>query len=191
MYDGMILFIFDLFPEKGHGTVEMMERQTLHPVDDVLPMPPVAGPVGTGGEEPVQDRQENGSFYIEAELPPGEKTMKYPVHPHLFPEPLEDEGRSDLLRLGTEAVIPVGQYEKCLLGEAGKGTGEGFYLTFGPQLVHASHGGDDPLPALLIFPAVLYNLKVFVGAGFLDSGKQGRLLFMTPSIYRIYPMLSR
>src|SRR5450759_2859579 len=188
--EGMILLVFDLFPEKGHGAVEMMERQTLHPVDDVVPMPPVAGPGGTGREEPVQDRQENRSFYSKAEPPVREKTMKYPANPQFLPEPLEDEGRSDLLRLGTEAVIPVGQKQVHLLGEAGKGTSEGFYLTFSPQLVHTSHGGDDPLPALPIFPVVFDDLEVFVGTGFLDSGEQGRLLFMTPLIYRIYPMVS-
>jgi len=45
--EGTILLVSDLFPQKGHRTVEMMEGQVVNTRDGVLPMPPVAGPVGT------------------------------------------------------------------------------------------------------------------------------------------------
>ena len=67
--EGVILLVLGLFPEKGHRPVEMMEGEIVDAGDDVIPMPPVAGPVGAGGEEPMEDREEDCPFHIEAELP--------------------------------------------------------------------------------------------------------------------------
>ena len=124
--EGAILLVLDLLTQKGHRTVEVMEGEVVNPMDDVIPMPPVAGPVGARGEEPMHNREEDGPFYLEAELPPREEAMKDSVDPHLFPKPLEDEGRADLLRLGMEAVIPVGQKEEHTSRRSGKGNESGF-----------------------------------------------------------------
>ena len=89
-----VLLVFDLFPEEGHRPVEMVEGKLVDAGNDVVPMPPVAGPVGAGGEEPMKDRQEDRPLHVEAELPVCEKTAENGVDLKLLPEPAENEGQA-------------------------------------------------------------------------------------------------
>jgi hypothetical protein len=99
-----IFLVLDLFSEKSHGTVKVMQGHPINVLDDIIPAPRVAGPVRTRGEKPVHNRHENSPFYIEAKLPASEKPMKDSVNPQFPPQPLKDEGGADLLCLGMDTV---------------------------------------------------------------------------------------
>ena len=75
-----------------------------------------------------------------------------PSIPSSFQSLSKIRARPYLLRLGVDVAL-LGQHEEHLLGEAGKGTGECFYLAFGPQLIHAPHRGDDALDGSSCFPS--------------------------------------
>jgi hypothetical protein len=42
----MVPLIFQFFPEKCHGPVEVMKGKTIHPIDDMVPVPRITEPVG-------------------------------------------------------------------------------------------------------------------------------------------------
>ena len=71
-------------------------------------MPFITGPVGAGGEEPVQNREEDRSFHLKAELSAPEEMPKNGVNPQFLPEPPENKTRPYLLCLGLD-VASFGQ----------------------------------------------------------------------------------
>jgi len=92
-----ILLILKLFSQKGHRPVKVMQSQPIAASDQVIPMPAIAGTVGTGYEEPVQDRQENCPFHIKLEFPFRKKPTNNFAHSQLLPEPFKDERRTNFL----------------------------------------------------------------------------------------------
>jgi len=57
----------------------MMQGQGVDAVDHVIPMPAVTGPIRTGDEEPMQNRQEDRPLYVEAKLDGLVKSQKMPL----------------------------------------------------------------------------------------------------------------
>jgi len=135
-------------------------------------MPPLTGAVRTGHEQTMQYRKKNGSFHIELELPVCQKPAEDLPDPQLLPEPLEDEGRTDLLRCGIHIAL-AGKNQKNLLGKPGQGAHQVFDLTLVLNLIHPADGCNHPLDGLLAFPAILDDLKVLVLTGCLDSREHG------------------
>src|SRR3954468_2597786 len=60
-----------------HGAIEVMQRQLVRARDGVVLDPLVAGPVGTRGEEPVQDGGEDGALDVELEAAPGKQLLDH------------------------------------------------------------------------------------------------------------------
>jgi len=52
---GGVPLILDLFSQKGHRPVKVMQRQCLDAIDHIIPVPPVTGPIRAGHEEPMQN----------------------------------------------------------------------------------------------------------------------------------------
>jgi hypothetical protein len=61
--------IFYLFTKKTHPPIEVMQRQIVDPLDQVIPVPFVTGSVRARNEKPMKHREEKGSFHIKLELP--------------------------------------------------------------------------------------------------------------------------
>jgi len=116
-----ILLILKLFSQKCHRPVKMMQSQPIAASDQVIPMPAIAGTVGTGYEESVQDRQEDCPFHIKLEFPFRKKPTNNFAHSQLLPEPFKDERRTNLLGHGMN-IASSRQNQEDLLGETGKGT---------------------------------------------------------------------
>src|SRR4030067_472414 len=130
----------------------MMQCQPIAARDQVIPMPAIAGTVGTGYEEMVQDSQEDCPFHIKLEFPFRKKPTNNFAHSQLFPEPFKDERRTNLLGHGMN-IASSRQNQENLLGETGKGTDQVFDLSLLLNLIHATDGGDDPLNGFRSFPA--------------------------------------
>jgi hypothetical protein len=54
-------------PQPSHGPVEVVQRQALGAGDGVVGQPSLAGPVGAGGHEAVEDRGEDRPLHRELE----------------------------------------------------------------------------------------------------------------------------
>jgi hypothetical protein len=145
----------------------MVEGEVVNSLNDLVPMP-----LGDGREEPAENREEDRPLYVEAELSARKKTMKNCIDPQLLPEPLEDETWSYLLRLGMKVALS-GQHEEHALREAGEGATKCLDLTPGPEPIPPSSCRDDTLDELLVLPAVLDDLEVFVGTSLFDSREHG------------------
>ncbi len=98
--------------------------------------------------------------------------MENHVDSRLLPQSLENEIWSYLLRFGARVALS-GQHKEYPLGETGEGARKRFYLTLRSQLVHPPHRGNNTLDGLLVLPAVLHKLEVFVGPTFLTLANMG------------------
>ena len=63
----LLLVLGQLLAEPGHGPVEVVELQVVAAVDLVVRPPLVGGPVAAGGEEAMQDGEEDGPLDVELE----------------------------------------------------------------------------------------------------------------------------
>ena len=101
---------------------------------------------------------------------PLQKAMEDPTDPELLPEPLKDQGRSDLLGRGL-GVPFAGENQKDFFRESRKGSNQVFDLSSFLKIIHPANRGDDPLDGLWAIPAVLDDLEVLMRPRFFDSGK--------------------
>ena len=102
----LIFLIFNLLAQICHGPIQMMQRDVIYTLDDVIPVPPIATPVGTGNEQPVQHHEEDSPLYIKLELPEGQMAFYNLLDDNLLPETIEDQGRTDPLCNGI--YLPLG-----------------------------------------------------------------------------------
>ena len=65
----------------------------------------------------MQNRQEDGPLHIEAKLSICQKVADYLADPQLLPEPLADQGRTYLPRIGPDVAL-ARQDQKDLLGKS-------------------------------------------------------------------------
>ena len=84
-----------LLPEPGHGAVKVVQGQAVRARDGVVLDPLVAGPVGAGDEEPVQDGGEDGALDLELETAAGEQVLDHRPAAGLLPQPLEQQRAAD------------------------------------------------------------------------------------------------
>jgi len=159
----------------------VVQPDRLTPGDLVVGPPLVGGPVAAGGEEAVQDGEEDRPLDVELEAAAVEQSLDDLPATGLLPEPLEDEGRPDASG-GDGGELPpgVGGEEQDGVGQAGARGEQGIELAGLLELVEPSEGGEDPLAGSPALPAVLDDLKVGAGAGGLGSEEHGVLVVGTP-----------
>jgi hypothetical protein len=98
--------------------------------------------------------------------------IQNPTDSQLLPEPLEDQGRADLL--GASLDVPLAREDqKDFFRESGKRSDQVFDLPSLLKMIHPAECGDDPLDGFGAFPVVLDDLEVLMGSRFFDSGKHG------------------
>ena len=165
-----------LLPEPGHGAVEVVQRQAVHTRDDVVVDPFVAGPVGAGDEEPVQDGGEDGALDLELETAPGEQVLDHRPAAGLLPQPLEQQGAASATGGQAQPLgIPLkGGEQHGLAAEAGAGGEQAGQRAGGGEFVGAAEGGDDVLAVRAVLPTVLHDLQVGAGPGGLEAEEHGR-----------------
>jgi hypothetical protein len=149
-----------------------MQGEVFYPFDAIIPAPPITGTIRSGTEQSVKHGQKDRSFHLKGKLPSLQKALEDLIEMEFLPEPFEDEGRPDLL--GGGLGIPLaGEDQKDLFREAGKGTDQVFDLTPFLQVIQASHREEDTLDGSFSLSAVLDDLEILMGSGFLDAGEQG------------------
>src|SRR5438309_3734069 len=172
-----LLILGQLFAEPGHGAVQVMELQRFAPVDLVVGLPLVGGPVAAGCEQAMQDGQEDRPLDVELEAAAVEELLDDPPAPRLPPEPLEDQGRSDAAGGdGRELTLGVSREEEDRLGQPCARGQQGVELATLLQLVESPQGGDDPLSWSPVLPAVLDDLEVGAWSGGLGAEEHGVLV---------------
>src|SRR5512143_2190688 len=177
----LLLVLGQFLTEPGHDPVEVVELQGFTPVDLVVRLPRVGGPVAPGGEEAMEHRQEDRPLDVALEAASVQELLDSPWAPRLSPEPLEDEGGSDAAGgEGRELSLGVSGEEEDGLSQPSARDQQGVELTTLLQLVESSQGGDDPLAGPSILPAVLNDLEIGAWAGGLGAEEHGALVVGTP-----------
>src|SRR4051794_38838900 len=173
----LLLVLGQLLAEPGHGPVEVVQLQRFTPVDLIVRLPLVGGPVAAGREEAMQDGQEDGPLDIEPEAASVEESLDDPSAPRLFPEALEDEGRADPSRGdGGELSLGMGGDQEDGLGQSGARDEQGIELSGLLELIETTQSGDDALAGPPVLPAVLDDLEVGAWAGGLGPEEHGALV---------------
>jgi hypothetical protein len=167
----------ELLPEPGHGAVEVVQGQAVHVRDGIVLDPLVAGPVGAGDEEPVQDGGEDGALDAELEAAASEQVLDHRPAAGLLPQPPEQQRAADTAS-GQAWPIGIrgeGGEEHDLVAEAGAGGEQGSQSAGGGEFVGAADGGDDVLAVDAVLAAVLDDLEVGAGPGGLEAEEHGAL----------------
>jgi hypothetical protein len=165
-----------LLPEPSHGAVEVVQRQAVHTRDGVVLDPPLAGPVGTGDEEPVQDGGEYRTLDLELEAAVGEQLLDHRPAAGPLPQSLEQQGAADATGGQAQPLgIPLeGGEQHDLVAEAGAGGEQAGQRAGGGELVGAAEGGEDVLAVRPVLPTVLHDLQVGARPGGLEAEEHGR-----------------
>jgi hypothetical protein len=159
----------------------MRELEGIAPVALVVRPPLVGGPVAAGGEQAVQDGQEDGSLDVELEAASLQELLDDPLTSRLLPEPLEDQSGSDAAGGdGRELSLGVRREEEDGLGEAGPRDQQGIELAGLLEVIEPPQGGEDPLAGPSVLPAVLDDLEIGAWAGGLGTEEHGAPVVGTP-----------
>jgi hypothetical protein len=138
-----------------------MELQGVTPLDSVVLLPLVGGPVAARGEEAMQDGQEDRPLDVELEAASVQELVDGVLAPSLLPESLKDQGRPDAPGGdGGESSLGVGREQQYGLGQASPRGQQGVESSVLLELIESSRSGDDPLSGTSILPAVLNDLEV-------------------------------
>src|SRR5262249_55183300 len=157
----LLLVVGQLLAEPGHGPVEVVQLQGLAALDLVVRLPLVGSPVAAGGEQPVEDREEDGPLDVEPEAAAVQQVLDDPSPTGLQPQPLEDQGRTDAAGGdGGQLPLDVSGEQQDGPGEASPGGQQGIESAGLPELIEAPQGGEDPLTGAPALPAVLDDLEV-------------------------------
>jgi hypothetical protein len=114
-----LLISGQVLTEPGHRPVEVVQLQGVTPLDLVVRLPRVGGPVAARGEEAMEHRQEDGPLDIELEAASVPELLDGLLAPGPSPEPLEDECGSDASGGdGGELPLGVGREQEDGLGQA-------------------------------------------------------------------------
>jgi hypothetical protein len=165
-----------ILPEPSHGAVEVVQRQAVHTRDGVVLDPPLAGPVGTGDEEPVQYGGEYRTLDLKLEAAVGEQLLDHRPAAGLLPQSLEQQGAADATGGQAQPLgIPLeGGEQHDLVAEAGAGGEQAGQRAGGGELVGAAEGGEDVLAVRPVLPTVLHDLQVGARPGGLEAEEHGR-----------------
>ena len=129
----------------------------------------------------MQDGEEDGPLDVELEAASLQQLLDDPLAAGLLPEPLEDQGGSDVPGGdGGELSLGVGREEEDGLGQACARDQEGIELPGLLELIESPQGGDDPLAGSPVLPAVLDDLEVGAWSGRLGAEEHGALVVGTP-----------
>ena len=161
-------------PEKCHRPIHMMQSM----VDSgncIIAAPLIAGPVGTGNEQPVQDREENSPLNIELKLPVGKQIFENRRQTQFLPESLENQSRADLDRMSIDIDF-AGKNEQSLFRKSGQGADKSFNVPLGLELIETANRGEYTLADFTADLAVLDDLQILILAGLFDSCKHWALL---------------
>ena len=109
----------------------------------------------------MEHGQKQGTFHREAELSLRNEGGDDGTDPKFFPEPLEDQSRTNLLS-GSRHLALVGQNQQSPLGKAGKRANQGFDFSLFGHLLHAAESRDNSLYDLTLLTTVFDDLEILV-----------------------------
>src|SRR3990172_8483566 len=132
----------------------------------------------------MQNRQKNRPLHVELELSVRQKPTDDLADAQFLPEPLTDQGWSDLLGIRTDVAL-AREDQKNFLGKSGEGAHQVLDLALRLDLIHPADGGDYPLHGLGSFPAVLDDLEISMPTRLFHSCKHGVTSLMSHLIFRI------
>jgi hypothetical protein len=118
----------------------------------------------------MQNRQEDGPLHIETKLSLWLKAVNDLADLQLLPEPLADQGRSDLPRIRPDIAL-CGEDQQHFFRKSREGTYQVLDLSLLLNLIHPPDRGDNPLDGLGPFSAVLDDLEVLIQSGSFHSRK--------------------
>ena len=154
--------------------------------DDGLVTAPLKGAtVGARDHETVQHRHEHRAFDIEVMVAGGEQLAHHLLAAGLTPQAFEDQCRADRDDRRVGRIVCIGgvlcEHHEAL-GEAGRGAQELVDGAGGGELVEPAQRCNDGLLDALAFAAIVGDLKILIGADFLDADEHVASPSLTPHI---------
>jgi len=148
----------------------MVEVQILGAFEPIGVLPAVAGPIGAGIDQTVQDLEKDRPLHRKAEVALRQQRSDHLLTARLPPQALKDPG-------GTDARGPqAGQLPPAVCGDDGQGLGEArARLRQGFELARALKAVEGAA----VFPAVFDDLEVDVASGLLLAEEDGGNLLAT------------
>ena len=158
-----------------HGAIEVMQREPLHPGDVVVGQPLLAGPIGAGDHDAVQDSGEDGALDGELEAAAGEQLLDHRPAAGLLPQPLEQQRAADAAA-GDRARRHLRQ-DEAVLAVPGEGLQQAVEPAIGGEEILATEWLEDALAgAAAGFADALDEIEVAVAAGSLFDDEHGPVL---------------
>jgi hypothetical protein len=139
----------------------VVEWEAVAALDPGVGPPLVGGPVAAGGEEAMEDGEEDRPLDVEPEAASVAELLDDVAAAGLLPEPLEDQGGAAAPGGdGGEMAFGVGREEEDGLGESCARDPQGVELSGLLEWVESPERGDDPLLGSSVLPAVLDDLEL-------------------------------
>lgn len=140
-----------------------MQVQTRDAGDRIVGHPRLAGPVGAGDEQPVQDGGEDRALDRERESAVGEKRLDDRPAAGLLPQPAEQQRRTDPPADQTIGVAAANlRQDQRPLGITGDRGGQPFQPAAGQHRVLAAEVLEDPLLRPPVLADALDQIEVGV-----------------------------
>jgi hypothetical protein len=118
----------------------------------------------------MQHRHEHRPFHRKAKLSLRQQPLQKLSQPQPLPQPLEDQGRSQLPGLRRRLRLPADQRQglRRILAQTAQ---QPVQLPAGVQAFHPPQRGQHPLTGAPLLPFGAHQLQISVGADAFDSGK--------------------
>jgi hypothetical protein len=148
-----------------HGAIEMMQLQGFDALDAVILAPLLAGAVGAGDHQPVQDSEEDGALDGKPEAAAAEQLMQHRAASGVAPQAFEQQRRADAPagELGSSALIEGGE-QQGTLRQASGGARQPIEIAAAVDLFRAAEIAEDALFDAAVLADGFDQIDVGVGA---------------------------
>src|SRR4051812_45906185 len=157
-----------------HGAIEMMQLQGFDALDAVILAPLLAGAVGAGDHQPVQDSEEDGALDGKPEAAAAEQLMQHRAASGVAPQAFEQQRRADAPagELGSSALIEGGE-QQGTLRQASGGARQPIEIAAAVDLFRAAEIAEDALFDAAVLADGFDQIDVGVGADALVPDEHG------------------
>ena len=174
---------FEGLAEPAHRAVQVLETERFGAVDGLVAAPLKGAAVGARDHEAVQHGHEHRTFDIEVMVTGGEQIAHDRLAAGLTPQAFENECRADRDDGGGGRIVCIGGVfceDHEALGEASRGAQELVDGAGGGECVEPAQRCNDGLLDALALAATLGDLKILIGADFLDADEHAASPSLTP-----------
>jgi hypothetical protein len=162
--------IGQFFAEPGHRPIELVQLQAFGAIDVIGIQPLLAGTVGPGDHQPMQDAGKHRPLDRKAKAASFGELLNHRATASLFPQTTEDHRCTDAhCRAGLERSCLQAGDQQGGLAEPRAGAQQHIELAIGLQFLDASEGGEHALDGAGAVARVFDDLQIAALTGWFDA----------------------